>query len=107
MKNLKPTFPVTVQARHMQCTDSIARYAETKLARLKLTYPRVIDAKVIADHSRHGNKAEIILHCANHVVLEADTESRDLYEAIDLTIEKIERQMRKQKTRRLRSLGHA
>ena len=34
--------------------------------------------------------------------VEADTETKDLYEAIDLTMEKIERQMRKEKTRKLK-----
>lgn len=106
MENLKPEFPVVVTARHMDCTESIRHYVETKLARIHLKYPRIMDAKVVVDHTEHGNGVEIILHCTNHIVIQAETETADLYEAIDLTIEKVERQMRKEKTKRLKKLGH-
>ena len=106
MKNLEPYFPVTVTARHMDCTESIRHYAETRLARIHLKYPRITSAKVIVDNQKHGQKAEIILTCTNHIVIEADTETSDLYEAIDLTIEKVERKMRKEKTKRQKRLGH-
>ncbi len=106
MENLKPDFPVTVTARHMGPTDSIRHYIETKLARIHLKYPRVMDAKVIVDHSGHGERVEFLLHCTNQIVIKAETETSDLYEAIDLTLEKAERQMRKEKTKRLKNLGH-
>lgn len=106
MENLEPEYPVTVSARHMDCTQSIQNYVETKLARIHLNYPRIIDAKVIVDNEKHGQKVGITLHCTNHIVIESDTETRDLYEAIDLTIEKLERQMRKEKTKRLKRFGH-
>jgi len=40
-----------------------------------------------------------VLFCSNNVTLEAKTETNDLHEAIDLTIAKIERQMREQKAK--------
>lgn len=106
MENLNTDYPVTVTARHMDCTKSIQNYIETKLARIPLEYPKIIDAKVVVDNQRHGQMVEIVLHCSNHITIEADTETRDLYEAVDLTIEKIERQMRKEKTKRLKRHGH-
>lgn len=106
MENIEADYPVTVTARHMDCTKSIQNYAETKLARIHLSYPKIIDAKVVVDNETHGQKVAITLHCANHIVIESDTETRDLYEAIDLTIEKLERQMRKEKTKRQKRLGH-
>jgi ribosomal subunit interface protein len=39
------------------------------------------------------------------VTLEAKTETNDLYEAIDLTVAKIERQMREEKTRLMDRTG--
>lgn len=106
MENQEPDFPVAVTARHMDCTDAILKYVKTKLARIHMDYPKIIDAKVVVDHEKHGEKATITLHCSNHITIEADTETRDLYEAIDLTLEKLERQMRKEKTRRQKRLGH-
>ena len=43
--------------------------------------------------------AEIILFCANHITIEAHTETKDMYASLDETIEKIARRMRKHKTR--------
>ncbi len=106
MENLNTDYPVTVTARHMDCTESIKNYIVTKLARIHLSYPRIMDAKVVVDNESHGQSVEIILHCSNHIVIEADTETQNLYEAIDLTIEKVERQMRKEKTKYLKQRGH-
>ncbi len=101
------TYPVEITARHMDLTDSIRDYCRSKLERIHMEYPRIIDAKVVLDQQQHGHIAEIILYCANNVTIEADTETRDLYEAIDLTIDKIGRQMRKEKTRQhKRATGH-
>lgn len=98
-------MPITVTGRHVEVTDAIRDYAQRKVDGLHLDYPRIIDAKVILDVQSHHNqqKAEIILHCANHIVIEADSTTGDLYSAIDETIAKIARRMRKYKTRMLKS----
>ena len=100
-------FPVTITARHMDLTDAIRDYAEKKIRGLHFGYPRVVEAKVILDSQPHGHIAEVVIFGVNHVTLEAETEHADLYAAIDLTAEKIERQMRKEKTRMLKRHGHA
>lgn len=74
-----------------------------KLANLNFDYPKVIDAKVLLDVEKDRHKAEVILHCANHIVLEADSTTGNMYTSIDETVHKIARQMRKQKTRMLKS----
>ncbi len=99
-------YPVTVTARHMELTDSIRDYAQKKVRRMQFGYPRITEVKVIVDTQAHGHIAEIIVVAADNVIIEADTESPDLYEAIDLTMNKIERQMRKEKTRMLKQHGH-
>ena len=100
------SFPITVTARHMKLTDAIREYAEKKVSGLHFGYPRIVEAKVIVDTSPHGHVAEIIIFGTNHVTIEADTEHKDLYAAIDLTMEKVERQMRKEKTRMQKRHGH-
>ena len=99
-------YPITVTARHMDLTDSMRDYAEKKVRKMHFGYPRVVEVKVILDSQAHGHIAEVIVFAADHVTIEADTETENLYEAIDLTMEKIERQMRKEKTRMLKSHGH-
>jgi len=98
---MSDNYPIVITARHLDLTDSLREFVETKLRTLHLEYPRIMEAKVVLDDQKHGFIAEIVLFCANNVTIEADTESRDMHEAIDKTIDKISRQMRKEKTRRL------
>jgi len=99
-------FPITVTARHMDLTEPIRDYAVKKVRSMHYGYPRVTEAKVIVDSSPHGHIAEILIFGTNHVTIEADTEHEDLYAAIDLTLDKVDRQMRKEKTRNLKRKGH-
>jgi len=98
--NVNP--PITVTGRHMELTDALRDYSVKKIEGLHLDYPRIIEAKVILDVQDHRQIAEIILFCANHITIEASSESGDMYAAIDETISKIARRMRKHKTRLLR-----
>jgi putative sigma-54 modulation protein len=95
--------PVRITGRHVQVTEAIRSYAETKLGNLHLDYPRIIEAHVILDVEKYRQFAEIILHCNNHITLEATAETTDMYASIDSAIDKIAQQMRKYKTRIMRS----
>ena len=99
MKTANADAPVTVTVRHEEPTDSLRNYAKTKIDGLSLDYPRIIEAKAILDVQKNRHIAEILLFCANHIVIEASSESEDMYKSIDLTIDKIARRMRKHKTR--------
>jgi ribosomal subunit interface protein len=99
MQTANVNLPITVTMRHEQVTDSLREHAVKKIEGLHLDYPRIIEAKVILDVQKHRHIAEIILFCANHITIEAQTEGKDMYAALDETIEKIARRMRKHKTR--------
>lgn len=96
-------LPITVTGRHVSVTDAMREYAQKKVEGLHLDYPRIIEAKVLLDVEGYRHIAEIVLHCANHITIEADTETSDMYASIDETISKIARRMRKYKTRMLKS----
>jgi putative sigma-54 modulation protein len=79
-------------------------YATKKVQGLPLDYPRIIEAKVLLDvRKKTQHFAEVVLYCADHITIEADTTSRDMYASIDETMSKIARRMRKFKTRMLKS----
>jgi putative sigma-54 modulation protein len=103
MQTANVNVPVKVTGRHISITDAIREYAKTKLEHIHLDYPRIIEAHVILDVTKHRQSAEIVLHCANHITIEADHECDDMYAAIDGVIAKIAQQMRKYKTKMLRS----
>lgn len=90
---------VTITVRHESVTDSIREFVEKKINSIHLDYPKIIEARAILDVQKNRHIAEIVLFCANHIVIDASTEGKDMYAAIDETISKIARRMRKHKTR--------
>ncbi len=95
--------PVKVTGRHVSITEAIKDYANKKVDNLHLDYPRIIEAHVILDVEKHRHFAEVILHCNNHITIEASHECDDMYASIDGVIDKIAQQMRKYKTKILRN----
>lgn len=97
-------LPITVTGRHVNVTEAMRDYAYKKVENLHLDYPRIIDAKVILDvENKERQKAEIVLHCANHITIEVDSTTGDIYSAIDESVSKLARRMRKYKTRLLKT----
>ncbi|MEA3207129.1 MAG: putative sigma-54 modulation protein [Chthoniobacter sp.] len=95
--------PVKVTGRHVSITEAIKNYANSKVEHLHLDYPRIIEAHVILDVEKHRHFAEVILHCNNHITIEASHECDDMYASIDGVIAKVAQQMRKYKTKILRN----
>ena len=94
--------PINIVVRHETITDAIRDFVKKKIGTLHLDYPRIIEARAVLDVKKNRHKAEIILFCANHITIDASTEGPDMYAAIDETISKIARRMRKHKTRLLK-----
>ena len=103
MQTANVNVPVKVTGRHVSITEAIKNYAVGKIEHLHLDYPRIIEAHVILDVEKHRHFAEVILHCSNHITIEASEETDDMYASIDGVTAKVARQMRKYKTKILRS----
>ncbi len=103
MQTANINVPVKVTGRHVSITEAIKDYAHKKVDNLHLDYPRIIEAHVILDVEKHRHFAEVILHCNNHITIEASHECDDMYASIDGVIDKIAQQMRKYKTKILRN----
>jgi putative sigma-54 modulation protein len=103
MQTANVNVPLKVTGRHVSITEAIKSYAGSKVEHLHLDYPRIIEAHVILDVEKHRHFAEIILHCNNHITIEASDETDDMYASIDGVVAKIAQQMRKYKTKILRN----
>ncbi len=103
MQVANANVPVRIDGRHVPVTAAIVSYVEEKIDHLHLDYPRIIDAHVVLDVQKYRHSCEIILHCANHLSIEATDETGDLYAAIDGAIAKVAQRMRKFKGLILRS----
>ncbi|MDB6173555.1 MAG: sigma 54 modulation protein/ribosomal protein [Chthoniobacteraceae bacterium] len=103
MQTANVNVPVKVTGRHVSITEAIKNYATGKVEHLHLDYPRIMEAQIILNVEKHRHSAEIILHCNNHITIEATHETDDMYASIDGVIAKIAQQMRKYKTKIMRS----
>ena len=85
---------VLVTFRHVAPSGALRDYAEEKVLRIGKYLPRVNEAHVILSVDKRRHIAEITFNAARHT-LTATEETTDLYAAIDLAMDKVERQAKK------------
>ena len=83
---------IIVSGRHVEVTDAMKEYAETKLNGILEDKHKITSARVILNLEKTRHKAEVIVH-GKGLNVEADSESYDMYESIDEAMGKIERQI--------------
>jgi putative sigma-54 modulation protein len=90
---------VSVTFRHTQPTAALKLYVEQKIHRIGKYFSHPLDARVIlAVESKECQVAEVELHTHGTMILGKE-QHQDMYAAIDLAIDKIERQIKKQKAK--------
>ncbi|MGA8051378.1 MAG: ribosome-associated translation inhibitor RaiA [Burkholderiales bacterium] len=87
---------LNVSGHHLEVTPAIRGYVQNKLERIKRHFDHVIDAHVILSVGKLRQKAEITLHVRGKD-LHCECEDGDLYAAIDLLVDKLDRQVLKHK----------
>lgn len=90
-----------IHGDNITVTDAIRNHIETKLSKLERYFTNVPDATAhvkIKTYSNSSTKAEVTIPMKN-LTLRAEEKHDDLYAAIDLIVEKLERQVRKHKTK--------
>lgn len=85
---------VMVTFRHVDPTEGLRSYAEEKAQRVHKYLRHPIEAHVILSVEKQRHIAEIIV-TASHLNITATEETSDLYAAIDLAMDKVERQVKK------------
>jgi putative sigma-54 modulation protein len=83
---------LNVSGHHVEVTPAIRSYVKTKLERVTRHFDHVIDAHVILTVDKLRQKAEVTLHVAGKD-LHCASEEEDLYAAIDLLADKLDRQV--------------
>ncbi len=89
-----------IRGRKLEVTESIKNYIEEKIGRLDKYFenPNNITATVLIKLRGNEQVVEVTIN-ANKFVLRAEESNKDLYASIDKVSDKIERQIRKNKTR--------
>ncbi len=96
---------VTVSGRHMGVSDSLRDYVTEKASRLTRFFDRIQGIDVVLDGHDGIHQAEIIVHADHHHPFVASEEHEKAEAAVDLLMDKIERQISRHKEK-LRNRKH-
>lgn len=88
--------------RNIEITDAMRSYAEDKLHRLDRFFDQIVDARVVMSYDeRVGGepaRVEVQVNVPNGIV-RAEERGADTYAAVDLVVDKLERQLKRFKQR--------
>ncbi len=87
---------INISGHHLEVTEALHNYVNAKLERLNNHYDRITSTQVILSVDKLVQKAEATVHVSGKDIF-ADAESEDLYAAIDMLADKLDRQLIKHK----------
>ena len=90
---------ILVRGNKIDITDAMKDYVKEKLSKLeKYTLDDDVKATVLVKVRNYTQKVEVTIPLKT-LILRAEEESEDFYSAVDLVVNKLERQIRKNKTK--------
>ncbi|MBT1452487.1 ribosome hibernation promoting factor [Glaciecola sp. XM2] len=87
---------INLTGHHVEITDSLRSYVDTKFEKLERHFDHINNVHVILNIEKLNQKAEATLHLNGGEVF-ANAEHTDMYAAIDSLIDKLDRQVIKHK----------
>lgn len=90
----------TISGKHIEVTESMKKHAEDKTSKLPKYYNSINQVEVIIDGGQGGSVSIEIIARAEHSKIFVGTETgEDAYRCIDMAVHKIERQLRRAKSK--------
>jgi len=87
---------LNISGHHVDVTDAMRTYAEEKIQKLERHYDHITTGHIVLSVEKQRQRAEATIHVSG-AELFADAEGDDLYAAIDMLIDKLDRQIIKHK----------
>lgn len=87
---------VTVAGHHVDVTDSLREYVESKMSRLERHSDQMTDIHCILTVEKLEHRAEATIHLSGGTI-HADSVEENMYAAVDTLIDKLDRQVIKHK----------
>lgn len=91
---------LSVSGHHIEVTDSLRGYVESKIKKVERHFDIVSDVHCILTVEKLRHKAEATVN-VNGGTIYADATEEDMYAAIDGLIDKLDRRVRKHKEKRV------
>ena len=90
---------VTVTFRHFDPNEALKNYAREKVTRIEKYYSNITEVHVILSLEKRSHIAEVILSVNRAKITAKDSSEDNMYSAIDLVMDKIEKQVKKYKSK--------
>ena len=87
---------LNMTGHHLEITPSIRDYVSSKMSRINRHFDHVIDVSMILSVEKLGQKIEANVHLSGKDIF-VESEESDMYAAIDLLVDKLDRQIIKHK----------
>ena len=81
---------------HIEITQSLRNYVDTKLAKLERHFDHMTDIHCVLTVEKLEHKAEATIHVGGGTIHAQQTE-QNMYAAIDILVDKLDRQVKKHK----------
>jgi len=96
---------ITIRAKNATVTDALKSYVEKRLTKLTRYLDSIQEAQVTVSTVGDNYAVEVTIPLNGGMILRGEDMSREnFYEAVDLVSEKLERQVRKHRTKLYRKL---
>jgi putative sigma-54 modulation protein len=95
---------VTVIAKNMDLTNALKEIVQKKISKLEKYFEGSVEARATLSVQKNRHIIEVTIPF-NGVILRGEESTSDMYKSLDLVEDKLERQIRKQKTRLSRKHG--
>jgi putative sigma-54 modulation protein len=97
---------LAIHGNHIEVTAALRKYVEDKLDKVRRHFDHVIEADVQLSVEKLQQKAEVTIRVSGSA-LHAECIDGDLYAAIDLLMDKLDRQVIKHRDRVKKNFPHA
>jgi len=85
---------LSVTFRHMEPSDALKEYAYDKISRIEKYFDSVMDAQVVLSVEKFRHTADVSI-TSDRLKIKGQGQTEDMYSAIDMVIDKMERQAKR------------
>ena len=88
-----------IRGKNIEITPTLREYVEKRVGKITKYFDKVDEISVLLEVEKESQVVEVTANIYGGLVLRGEESTGDMYTSIDLVVEKLERQIRKQKTK--------
>ena len=89
----------TIRGKNIEITQPLREYVEKRVGKVTKYFDKVEEINVLLTVTKGQHVVEVTVEVPSGVLLRGEESTTDMYTSIDLVVEKLERQIHKQKTK--------